>query len=92
MIYVKYLLSGSTFVEQTEISSSAHSSPATFCFCFVLFVFRRERGAQSHFRINALEDRDDSEDYLYWQKYASLLHPKKEMLWDSLIQALEKYQ
>ncbi|CAL1532912.1 unnamed protein product [Lymnaea stagnalis] len=46
---------------------------------------------RTHFRLSTLENRDDSRDSDYWQKYAGLLSAKRERVWDALVEALEKY-
>lgn len=51
----------------------------------------KEKGKQSHFKIQALEERDSSQDSEYWSKYAKLIDPQKERLWDALIEGLDKY-
>jgi dynein regulatory complex protein 1 len=51
----------------------------------------KDSAPKSQFHITSLENRDDSLDSDYWQKYASLLNEKKERMWDALIEALEKY-
>lgn len=51
----------------------------------------KEKGKQSHFKIQALEERDSSQDSEYWAKYAKLVDPNKERLWDALIEGMEKY-
>lgn len=57
-----------------------------------LFFVCREKGKQSHFKIQALEERDSSQDSEYWSKYAKLIDPQKERLWDALIEGLDKYR
>lgn len=56
-----------------------------------MFIFR-DKGKQSDFKIQALEERDSSGDSEYWAKYAKLIDPQKERLWDALIEGLEKYR
>ncbi|GFR65867.1 dynein regulatory complex protein 1-like [Elysia marginata] len=51
----------------------------------------KQAGGKAQFHLSSLEDRDDSQDSDYWNKYATLLCEKKERLWDALIDALEKY-
>ncbi|CAC5382327.1 DRC1 [Mytilus coruscus] len=51
----------------------------------------KEKGKQSHFKIQALEERDSSQDSEYWSRYAKLIDTPKERLWDALIEGLEKY-
>ncbi|KAK3706560.1 hypothetical protein RRG08_055000 [Elysia crispata] len=51
----------------------------------------KQAGGKAQFHLSSLEDRDDSQDSDYWNKYATLLSEKKERLWDALIEALEKY-
>ncbi|RUS77198.1 hypothetical protein EGW08_015025 [Elysia chlorotica] len=51
----------------------------------------KQGGGKAQFHLSSLEDRDDSLDSEYWNKYATLLNAKKERLWDALIEALEKY-
>ncbi|XP_041360792.1 dynein regulatory complex protein 1-like [Gigantopelta aegis] len=51
----------------------------------------KEKGGKSQFKITRLEERDDSEDSDYWQKYASVLSEKKERVWDAMTAGLEKY-
>ncbi|XP_064652139.1 dynein regulatory complex protein 1-like [Lineus longissimus] len=43
------------------------------------------------FKIASGEERDDSEDTAYWYNYMALLPPKREELWDALLEGLEKY-
>ena len=57
-----------------------------------IYFFCREKGKQSHFKIQALEERDSSQDSEYWSKYAKLIDPQKERLWDALIEGLDKYR
>ncbi|CAG5124713.1 unnamed protein product [Candidula unifasciata] len=51
----------------------------------------RDAGEQTAFHISGLEERDNFLDQAYWQKYTTVLDPRKQMLWDSLLQALDKY-
>lgn len=51
----------------------------------------KQAGGKAQFHLSSLEDRDDSKDSDYWNKYSTLLNEKKERLWDALIDALEKY-
>ena len=46
----------------------------------------------TQFRIAALEERDASDDAIYWLKYPGVLPEKTERLWDALIDGLEKYR
>ena len=43
------------------------------------------------FRLTNMDNRDDSADQVYWEKYENLIDPKKEKLWDAMLYALEKY-
>jgi len=43
------------------------------------------------FRLTNMDNRDDSADQIYWEKYENLIDPKKEKLWDAMLYALEKY-
>ena len=52
----------------------------------------REKGPRGQFRIQALEERDSSEDASYWAKYSGVLPDKTERLWDALLDGLEKYR
>ncbi|BFZ20885.1 hypothetical protein BsWGS_23923 [Bradybaena similaris] len=51
----------------------------------------RGSSEQTAFHISSLEDRDDSLDEAYWLQYTSVLDTRRQMLWDSLLQALDKY-
>ncbi|GFO13898.1 dynein regulatory complex protein 1-like [Plakobranchus ocellatus] len=51
----------------------------------------KQAGGKAQFHLSSLEDRDDSQDSDYWNKYANFLSEKKERLWDALVDALEKY-
>jgi hypothetical protein len=44
------------------------------------------------FRLANLDNRDDTADGEYWQKYENLIDEKKEKLWNALLYALDKYQ
>ena len=52
----------------------------------------REKGKTSHFKLTALNDRDDTDDEKYWKCYPGVVSQKKERLWDALVDGLEKYQ
>ena len=54
--------------------------------------FNREKGRSTQFKISALEERDDSDDAAYWEKYPGVIPEKQERLWDALIDAFEKYR
>ena len=56
------------------------------------FFHHREKGTRGQFRIQALEERDSSEDASYWAKYSEVLPDKTERLWDALVDGLEKYR
>jgi hypothetical protein len=43
------------------------------------------------FKLTDLDNRDDSCDQEYWEKYENLIDHKKEKLWDAMIYALQKY-
>ena len=55
-------------------------------------VFCREKGTRGQFRIQALEERDSSEDAAYWSKYPGVLPDNTERMWDALLEGLEKYR
>ncbi len=44
------------------------------------------------FRLKNHDNRDDTADEAYWQKYEELIDEKKEKLWDGLLYALQNYQ
>lgn len=44
------------------------------------------------FRLTNLDNRDDSHDHEYWDKYENLIDNKKEKLWEAMLYALQKYQ
>ncbi|XP_013068479.2 dynein regulatory complex protein 1-like [Biomphalaria glabrata] len=46
---------------------------------------------KGQFQLITLEDRDDTLDSGYWEKYATLLSPHRERVWDALIDSLDKY-
>ncbi|KAK0055480.1 dynein regulatory complex protein 1, partial [Biomphalaria pfeifferi] len=46
---------------------------------------------KGQFQLTTLEDRDDTLDSGYWEKYATLLSPHRERVWDALIDSLDKY-
>ena len=58
----------------------------------LLLSIAREKGRSTQFKISALEERDDSDDAGYWQKYPGVLPETRERLWDALIDAFEKYR
>ncbi|RMZ94279.1 Dynein regulatory complex 1 [Brachionus plicatilis] len=45
----------------------------------------------SKFRLENLDNRDDSADAEYWKKYENLISSKKEKLWDAMLYSLQKY-
>jgi hypothetical protein len=45
----------------------------------------------SKFHLSDLDNRDDSTDKQYWEKYNQLIDTKKEKVWDGLLYALQKY-
>ena len=44
------------------------------------------------FRLNNVDNRDDSADQEYWAKYEHLIDEKSEKLWDAMLYGLQKYQ
>ena len=52
----------------------------------------REKSKQTQFKITALDDRDNSDDAAYWERYPLVLSDKSERLWDALLEGLEKYR
>ncbi|KAH9502944.1 DNA replication checkpoint protein Drc1 [Bulinus truncatus] len=52
---------------------------------------KRSDKKRGHFHLTTFDNRDDTLDSEYWQKYAALLSAKRERIWDALIDSLEKY-
>jgi len=52
----------------------------------------KERGKQAQFKIAAIDERDDSDDAVYWSTFPSMLPVKTERMWDALGDGLEKYR
>ncbi|XP_067935770.1 dynein regulatory complex protein 1-like [Watersipora subatra] len=48
-------------------------------------------GKQPQFKITNADGRDSTDDAAYWEKYTQVINPKKEKLWDALIDSLDKY-
>ena len=44
------------------------------------------------FRLSNVDNRDDSTDKEYWEKYEHLIDEKSEKLWDAMLYGLQKYQ
>lgn len=67
---------------------------ATALKTFLKFHHKQETRAAklSKFRLESLDNRDDSCDHEYWKKYENLIGPKKEKLWDAMLYSLNKYQ
>ena len=57
-----------------------------------IFLLNREKGRNAQFQIASLEERDDSGDTEYWEKYPGVVPENTERLWDALVDALEGYQ
>ena len=59
----------------------------------LLFLQYRTGGAkQPQFKISNQEGRDNTDDEAYWKKYVQVIDPKKEKLWDALVDSLDKYR
>ncbi|CAF0707498.1 unnamed protein product [Brachionus calyciflorus] len=60
---------------------------------FLKFHHKNEARQQklSKFRLESLDNRDDSGDQQYWKKYENLISPQKEKLWDAMLYSLQKY-
>lgn len=50
------------------------------------------RKRSGKFNLTSLDNRDDSADIEYWNKYETLIDDKKEKLWDAILYGLQKYQ
>lgn len=62
----------------------------TCCISFeCLFSDRSQTSNQ--FEIVNVNERDDSEDAEYWQKYQHMITPEREKVWDALLYSFEKY-
>ena len=61
--------------------------------CHTHFLsYRVTGGKQPQFKITNTNGRDSSDDAAYWQKYTQVINPKKEKLWDALVDSLDKYR
>jgi len=52
----------------------------------------QSRKKLAKFSLSSLNDRNDSADSEYWNKYENLIDDKKNKLWDSMLYSLQKYQ
>ena len=57
-----------------------------------VYVFDREKGRTAQFKISSLEERDDTDDAAYWQKYPAVLPNRVEHCWDAVVDAMDKYR
>ncbi|ELU08983.1 hypothetical protein CAPTEDRAFT_182544 [Capitella teleta] len=51
----------------------------------------KEKGRNAQFQIASLDERDDSGDTEYWQKFPDVIPEQNERLWDALVDGLEGY-
>lgn len=51
----------------------------------------KDKNKYAQFKITSLDERDDSDDSMYWLKHAHCLSDKRERVWEALLDALEKY-
>lgn len=63
-----------------------------FLLNFINVFYYSQQKKLSKFRLENLDNRDDSTDAQYWKKYEDLINPKKEKLWDAMLYSLQKYQ